>query len=508
MATTNSGNNAAHSIIPAPIATNDQHICFICLHTDSDTPNAIWVDPCPCSLEAHEGCMLRYIAEMETTRRRSNKSPLACPACKVPFIIEEPHDAFLALRDSLYRRYSRMSPVLLASFIASGSFAGALWYGGSAVAIFAGHDSFIRWLEGTGRQRLPSTLIKMAALSAIGPGLLVFRWLPSLGTIVLLPFSVLYGATLIAQDNLPTWPPSPQWAVTLMPLVQLSYSYLLHDLFGPLERRLNRALRGLPATEDEPEQAPRLAPLRPADRNGQEGDGIRGAWTNLTRAVRGLFGDEPADEPPAAGWEVHHRFEMRIGDGGGEDEVDEDEEDAEDIILDELDRVAQQRDGQQEPQPQPQAAEDQNDEGGNGNGDQGGNAGGNAGGNGGANGGGNEGGNANGDENNDGISLFTHIINNIVTSLLFPAISYSMGELIRVVVPKGWVSPARSWRNRTPPGLLQQRWGRSLAGGCLFVVLRDVFALYTKYRRVQVRTKRRVKNVDRKGQSNPQGGRL
>jgi hypothetical protein len=190
MAATNNG-NTAHTIIPAPIATNEQHICFICLHTDSDTPNAVWVDPCPCSLEAHEGCMLRYIAEMETTRRRSNRTPLACPACKAPFVIEEPRDAFLAVRDNLYRRYSRASPIMLALFIASGSFAGALWYGGSSVAIFAGHDTFIRWLEGGGRQRLPSTLIKMAALSAIGPSLLVFRWLPSLGTIVLLPFSVL-----------------------------------------------------------------------------------------------------------------------------------------------------------------------------------------------------------------------------------------------------------------------------------------------------------------------------
>jgi hypothetical protein len=283
-----------------------------------------------------------------------------------------------------------------------------------------------------------------------------------------------------------------------MPLVQLSYAYLLHDLFGPLERRLNRALRGLPATEDEPEPAARLAPPRPADNDGEDADGIRGALANLVHAVRGLFGDEPADEPPAAGWEVHHRFEMRIGDGGGEDDIDEDDADEEDIVVDAPNRAAQQQPQQRPPvaqQPELQAAENQNDEGGNEGADEGGN------------GGGNGGGNENGDENNDGISLFTHIINNIVTSLLLPAISYSMGELIRAAAPKGWVSPARSWRSRAPPGLLQQRWGRSLAGGCLFVVLRDAFALYTKYRRVQVRTKRKIKNVDRKGQSKPQGGR-
>jgi hypothetical protein len=195
MATPSNG-NTSHQIIPAPLTTNEQHICFICLHTDVDTPNAVWVDPCPCSLEAHEGCMLRYIGEMETTRRRSNKSPLACPACKAPFIIEEPYDRFLAIRDNLYRRYSRMAPVVLGSFVIGGSFAGAMWYGGTAVSIFIGHDAFARWMEGGGRQRLPSTLIKLATLSVIGPGLLVFRWLPSLGTVLLLPFSVLVSAFL------------------------------------------------------------------------------------------------------------------------------------------------------------------------------------------------------------------------------------------------------------------------------------------------------------------------
>lgn len=193
MATPSNG-NTSHRIIPAPLTTtNEQHICFICLHTDADTPNAIWVDPCPCSLEAHEGCMLRYIGEMETTRRR-NKSPLACPACKAPFIIEEPYDRFLAIRDNLYRRYSRMAPVVLGSFVIGGGFAGAMWYGGTAVSVFIGHDAFARWIEGGGRQRLPSTLIKLATLSMIGPGLLVFRWLPSLGTVLLLPFSVLVSA--------------------------------------------------------------------------------------------------------------------------------------------------------------------------------------------------------------------------------------------------------------------------------------------------------------------------
>ena len=91
-----------------------------------------------------------------------------------------------------------------------------------------------------------------------------------------------------------------------------------------------------------------------------------------------------------------------------------------------------------------------------------------------------------------GSSALTEIVNSLVTSLMFPVVSYGMGELLRIAVPKAWVaSPGR----RPPTGLLQQRWGRSLVGGCLFVVLKDTFTLYIKYRRVQVKRNRRVRSV-------------
>jgi uncharacterized protein YhaN len=103
--------------------------------------------------------------------------------------------------------------------------------------------------------------------------------------------------------------------------------------------------------------------------------------------------------------------------------------------------------------------------------------------------------NQNNANNNGELSGFALLINSISTSLLFPVISYGMGEIIRAIAPKAWVT--RSWR-KPPTGLLQERWGRSLVGGCLFVVLRDVIGLYTKYRRVQVKARRRIKNIERK----------
>lgn len=83
--------------------------CFICLQTPSETPNAAWVNACPCSLEAHEDCMLRWISEHE---RESSKT-LRCPACKGKIQTTEPKDSFVGLRDRLHKMYSRITPAIL-----------------------------------------------------------------------------------------------------------------------------------------------------------------------------------------------------------------------------------------------------------------------------------------------------------------------------------------------------------------------------------------------------------
>jgi len=450
--------------------------------------------------------MLRWIAEMESSPRRSKKGGLKCPACKAPIRVEEPYDRLLAIGDRLHRRYSRLSPYILTFIVTGGSFAGALWYGGTAASIFAGRRAVHRWMWSS-RQSWPANLAKLWLLSSIGPCLVVMRWLPWLGTVVTLPLSVVSGAILVAHDELLTWPPSPRWAMTLMPVVQLSYSYLLYDFFGPLERRLNRALRGLPAAENDAAPgaeagpagaAPQAAAAAAAARDEEEAEGLWGAFANLGRAVLGLFLDvrvEGAGNVDAGVAEEH--FEIRIG---AEVEDDQDDLDAGHILGEEdleegddgfqlLAEAAAQHEDQQEPadreqpQPQPPAAEQPEPQAAQPNQPppQ------------------NQNGRNNQRRNNDApeTSYLTLIINSVVTSLLFPAISYGMGELIRAAAPKSWVTPARVWGRKGPAGLLQQRWGRSLVGGCLFVVLRDAIALYTKYRRVQVRTKRRIRNIER-----------
>lgn len=87
--------------------------CFICLQTPAETPNAVWVNACPCSLEAHEDCMLRWISEHE---RESTKT-LRCPACKGKIQTTEPKDRFVGLRDRLHKVYSRVTPAILLGIV-------------------------------------------------------------------------------------------------------------------------------------------------------------------------------------------------------------------------------------------------------------------------------------------------------------------------------------------------------------------------------------------------------
>ncbi|KAK3936754.1 hypothetical protein QBC46DRAFT_452477 [Diplogelasinospora grovesii] len=539
MSTAGGGNattSSSHAIIPAPIVTADtKHVCFICLQTDVDDPNQTWVSPCPCSLEAHEDCMLRYVAEMEGPSR--SKSGLKCPACKAPIMVDEPFDPVVAFRDRLHQRYSRVSPVVLLIIVTGGSIAGSAWYGWSATAVFAGVDSATRWLDFSAlrcerlpggphslMQTLPAWLVRVWVLSLIGPGLVITRALPFLNNLISVPLSVLSAITLMAYNDVPSWPPSPEWAITIMPYVQLTYSNLYHAFFGSLERRLNRALRGRPAVEEAP--APQGGAAAAARRQEEEEPGLWATFIGLGRAVVGLFNEGPVEDIEVA---------VRIGGGIEEEEVhdhfhhhhhdhdhDHDHEHDEDEVVDgdevdenfvdlaqirqqiaHLERVAaehdladarnreaqagadvamavqrvqqqqQQQQQQQEAAPAPapapaQAAPPPP---------------------------------APAAEDNRGSTTFTDIINSIVTSLLFPAISYGMGEVIRSVAPRSWVE-----KRASPTGLLQQRWGRSLIGGCLFVVLKDAFTLYTKYRRVQVKRNRKVRNVPKRTAEVGNGG--
>jgi hypothetical protein len=180
----------------SPLATEEHRICFVCLQNEKEIPNAEWVNPCPCTLDAHAACMLRWIAEVEDAGERF-KNGLRCPACKAPITLEEPYDPVVGIRDRLYARYSRLSPYVLLTVVSGGGIVGAAWYGCNAAILFAGPEAVTSWLGPWGpwtRQARPSQVLRLWMLSSVGPGLVLMRWMPSLGSVLLLPFSVLVGS--------------------------------------------------------------------------------------------------------------------------------------------------------------------------------------------------------------------------------------------------------------------------------------------------------------------------
>lgn len=90
----------------------------------------------------------------------------------------------------------------------------------------------------------------------------------------------------------------------------------------------------------------------------------------------------------------------------------------------------------------------------------------------------------------------TNLADVVLGALVFPVISASMGGLLKYILPKTWTTPS-AILERSRPGLLQTRWGRSVVGGCMFVLLKDALVLYCRWRLAQTHRRRKVLNYDR-----------
>lgn len=100
-----------------------------------------------------------------------------------------------------------------------------------------------------------------------------------------------------------------------------------------------------------------------------------------------------------------------------------------------------------------------------------------------------------GDRGGDIIATGGSIGQTILGALAFPSVAAGMGSLLGMVLPKSWLTDANVMNGR--PGLLRYRWGRSVIGGCLFVVLKDALVLYCRWRLVQSHRQRRIMDFDK-----------
>jgi hypothetical protein len=116
----------------------------------------------------------------------------------------------------------------------------------------------------------------------------------------------------------------------------------------------------------------------------------------------------------------------------------------------------------------------------------------------------------------------TTVAETVLGALAFPTLAELSGEVLRLALPTSWTMPEAasagasvaaggflgalglratpygSTALRSGRGLLQEKWGRSLVGGCLFVVLKDAVMLYVRWRSARMHRERRVLDFQRK----------
>ena len=107
----------------------------------------------------------------------------------------------------------------------------------------------------------------------------------------------------------------------------------------------------------------------------------------------------------------------------------------------------------------------------------------------------------------------TAIAETVLGALIFPALAGMSGELLKLALPRAWTTPPATAGKVgggvrvAAKGLLQEKWGRSLVGGCLFVVLKDAVVLYVRWKMARMHRLRKVVDYDReKGTKKAEAG--
>jgi hypothetical protein len=265
------------------------------------------------------------------------------------------------------------------------------------------------------------------------------------------------------------WPPSSQLALACFPYLRVTYQNLYRELFGAFESKLDRKLRGLPEPGPTQQQLGQDQDQRHIGDNNAEQANEDGRGGGIIRVLQAIV--DVLAVPDV-------QVDVVLHGGEGDEDVEADEVE---LLLDMVhvdgdaapapdvpiaphqplrnDGAQLQLQQQQPAQPAPAAAPR---------------------------------------EHGLRASLID-VANAVASALLLPGISFGMGQLLKLALPKSWTTSTTHFgRFRVTTGLLQEQWGRSLVGGCMYAVLRDVFRLYTKYRRVRNQPLRKVRNVERK----------
>ncbi|XP_054262657.1 E3 ubiquitin-protein ligase MARCHF5-like [Macrosteles quadrilineatus] len=104
------------AVSPAPLShisvEDNDRTCWICFATDEDGPAFKWVHPCGCKGSGkwvHESCLLLWVDEK---KKDFFSAKLACPQCKVEFVIISPKpDVLMKLMQTMDRFVEVVCPI-------------------------------------------------------------------------------------------------------------------------------------------------------------------------------------------------------------------------------------------------------------------------------------------------------------------------------------------------------------------------------------------------------------
>lgn len=467
-------NTSSSSSRPAMLqrmsTSNEPRRCWICFADETeDTPtSSAWKSPCPCALTAHESCILDWVADLEAPKRnQSAPRKIECPQCKSEIRIARPYSPVAAGVRRIDRFLSRLTVPGIGLMLFGSLSAGAWMHGLTSIYVVFGRDDFhaLFGMQDGGQASLGAAL----SASLVPAGLVMARTNLVDSALPIFPVALLAMQYPERSRGAPLWPPTPAIAFVSLPYLRALYSLAWQYLFAAKERQW--------ITEVNPNAA-------------TASGGIRLEWAVRPR------------QRPAAPAPVNQN-------------VEEDEEDEEEIAFEaglvDAD-AAHDHDHEQadenaaHPAPadigaaNPPVANNQPQ-----------NANNNAGAAGAAGaaparaGAGNNGALENA---NQLIDTGGRIVDAVIGALSFPFVAAAAGEILRIALPLRWVVPGGAGLHggrvgtRSAPsvtGLLQLRWGRSIVGGCLFVVLKDTLRLYARYRAAVSQRSRHVLDYEGKG---------
>lgn len=143
-----STSSAIQASQPNPEASQEEvQRCWICQQDSTeDDPGAEWRRPCPCSLTAHDSCLLEWIVAEEAPRpgELATTRNIVCPVCHAEIKIDRPRD-YLVLATESVQRIARalVIPTALSSLFAC-FYSGFLMYGINSLQMVFGHDEAFR----------------------------------------------------------------------------------------------------------------------------------------------------------------------------------------------------------------------------------------------------------------------------------------------------------------------------------------------------------------------------